>query len=904
MKTSEDKRILTPFESIIDLLIFSKINDNNTYSDEVLSSVDIMLRELNESDESKNFFLSQITSAFAAYLDYINSNIYGNILAINKFDDAKKIEIFQKIKIINYKINSYINNSTEKAKLFVDSFDNTLKSQYTTFFIDFFNFVYKSFGKLKIEGLEGFNEILLVNPRKKGFIRESIFPEVFKYFDERYLFSVCFNHSLKIFNLYLLSVLKAEYLFNDNLSVTGIDRLTKAINKRIRYEADLPREELLIIRDINLNEYLSRILRMNSLYYIFNRKIDKIIDQDDMSIIHSLNEEDSYTNLSNYNTWFDNYYAHSFHPVTLAGVSRIFPVIFGYLLDMTYIDHNFAVAEKELNKLLLLRSTLIKITDIFSKLVLNSSNLADLNSQIQYYSVFQQTIKELLITFNLILIKDNYLIYKIVGSDKSSKLKKYTFLNNDGILTFKEDFILDKYHANVEFLNKDVLVSCFCPGNKNDLLKEWSLNVKPLANFTPINNDISIKLYEEMYLYIIRFNNNKPTINSLDHYIGLFDKQITLESKRFSSDYNDITKYNLKRYNSMINQFIKFSDYIKRLSLKFNDDDFFKYVSELNNMLLPKTNVYSCTFIIRHIEWALEKLKTISQKQESDLEIEVNDLLSLINRLFQLYKELLESIDKGCYCTNFASFYQDSFYRMQYDMDSRGDETKNLLIYQPHQTTYIEGKTTLQRIKRMELSDDIDIRSQIFATESGSVVIFIASTWFSPIGKNYLKDKYEELIRLKSEMELQTQKHERESRQKSKKDFESFVAKLKADTENNNRKTIQILGILAAFMALATMFVDALAKFQNPLQFFQVIGGVTFCLSIFVILLHYIDLSNENKDIIRKKMLLPILLILFILVIFAGSLLNWMGFNLDSNENKILEKIKIEQFEKTRHVNS
>ncbi len=73
---------------------------------------------------------------------------------------------------------------------------------------------------------------------------------------------------------------------------------------------------------------------------------------------------------------------------------------------------------------------------------------------------------------------------------------------------------------------------------------------------------------------------------------------------------------------------------------------------------------------------------------------------------------------------------------------------------------------------------------------------------------------------------------------------------------------MQILGVLAAFLAFSTMSVDAIAKFSTVNQFIQVISGITFCLTYFVILLHFIGnpKTKWNKNIILIIILATLLL--------------------------------------------
>ena len=149
----------------------------------------------------------------------------------------------------------------------------------------------------------------------------------------------------------------------------------------------------------------------------------------------------------------------------LLEISSIYPYLFLYILEMTYIDHNFIIGKKELETLLTLRTIIKQVYSFFdndSKLPLN---LIDKNIRTNFLHVLQ-----------LVDFKNDFLIYKTINSDKSNLLDDYTFIGGHNTINFRVDELYSKKDCDTftkrDTLDVNMLLNKYCDTASNDLLKE------------------------------------------------------------------------------------------------------------------------------------------------------------------------------------------------------------------------------------------------------------------------------------------------------------------------------------------------------------------------------------------------------------------------------------------------
>jgi cation transport ATPase len=98
------------------------------------------------------------------------------------------------------------------------------------------------------------------------------------------------------------------------------------------------------------------------------------------------------------------------------------------------------------------------------------------------------------------------------------------------------------------------------------------------------------------------------------------------------------------------------------------------------------------------------------------------------------------------------------------------------------------------------------------------------------------------------------------------------IEKIEADFQNKmeetKRTTVQTLGVFASLLVLATIALGTFINTQHldETSFLKIMLSFTLCLSVFVLLLHFVIQQN------RKKRLLGISMILFIIMLLAAIL--------------------------------
>lgn len=154
-------------------------------------------------------------------------------------------------------------------------------------------------------------------------------------------------------------------------------------------------------------------------------------------------------------------------------------------------------------------------------------------------------------------------------------------------------------------------------------------------------------------------------------------------------------------------------------------------------------------------------------------------------------------------------------------------------------------------------------------------VVFIASTFLRPIGKTKLRDTYSSLnfrrknivnqfyLRFVDSIKSQI---DNEFNQRLEKSQETIDRKL----DGNRRSVTQILGIFAAFIALASTSISGSTMFKEGSNYIRFIVSMTLCLSVFVVLLQFVvgtGQRNPRQGLLRYAGVFLVMLLLVILLL-------------------------------------
>lgn len=276
------------------------------------------------------------------------------------------------------------------------------------------------------------------------------------------------------------------------------------------------------------------------------------------------------------------------------------------------------------------------------------------------------------------------------------------------------------------------------------------------------------------------------------------------------------------------------------------------HLSEIEQVLLEGgPRILSCSFLTRHFEWCLGIIhKVVETKQHAKLGF---DLVNRINTLSLVLKRLVHAIEDNCDAANYGSLFEDCFYRCE--SDSKGNHA----------------------IARLKIgSEGIDsvesMRDYVYGHRD---VVFIASTFLRPIGKTKLRDTYSSLnfrrknivnqfyLRFVDSIKSQI---DNEFNQRLEKSQETIDRKL----DGNRRSVTQILGIFAAFIALASTSISGSTMFKEGSNYIRFIVSMTLCLSVFVVLLQFVvgtGQRNPRQGLLRYAGVFLVMLLLVILLL-------------------------------------
>lgn len=661
------------------------------------------------------------------------------------------------------------------------------------------------------------------------------------------------NQSLAVFTYFCQSVLKAEYLYNDSLSIEKIIPLINIINENLFHKKEYGRF-FLNLGSEDTDMYLRDTVKLCQLYYEFNRKIDNTIDDNSHAVLQLIKEGSTEYELSRYEDGINKISFYRGAEGCYLVLSYIFPYLFRFLLEMTYVDHNFTVGDTELNTLLTLRSVIIRIRKVFE----DYSNLSR--------SFDKEIFRKFSLTLDLIAAKNDFLIYKILVSDQSGRLKNYTFVSGEHIVSFNNKNVEPKENIK-ECLNKEKLLCTYCADETNDLLRESNVYQQLLVNKSFWNRETSFLPYEEYFFKAI--THNEP--EKVEAYFAGIKNAYKSRIEEFDgSRHKDIVSYNKKIVSHARHQFIKYGNYIKRLSrldenlrkgLEANNEERKKYISELADLLNDVPDIYSCSFIVKHTRFLLDELESLCGEGKYDsLGFK---LRNLIETQIVIFKNLLTRIESGNYCTNFAALYQDCYYRFERQPAGHADVPEQEAV-QPE---------LFRSIRRVPLCQR-EQAGNVLQLPAGLETVFIASTWLRPVSKLTLRDYYEKFkyrkVTLVAKFYAAYFNWQEKNSKKNLAEFKKKVEDANVMADESRRSTVQTLGIFAAFLALATISAGALKG--DTKDSMRIMFSITFCLGTFVLLLEYVVKSKKNAIVLYIVLAVVLLLIVFL---SAGDLLKW-----------------------------
>lgn len=198
--------------------------------------------------------------------------------------------------------------------------------------------------------------------------------------------------------------------------------------------------------------------------------------------------------------------------------------------------------------------------------------------------------------------------------------------------------------------------------------------------------------------------------------------------------------------------------------------------------------------------------------------------------------KLIASIEADTYCMNYSSFFQDCFFCNELE------KTKGIE----------KCKLKRSKLKKITFSPE---------DKNSKNIIFISSTWQPPVDLVNLKRRYsafssriqllttdfyhkyyQHFITLQ-ETNLKNIKKETETNLDEK--VKSLTQEMKVQLTDNKRETVQILGIFAAFLAIATISMEKIGDIASS-DTISLIFGICTCFGYFIILLQLIT-RNTNK---------------------------------------------------------
>ena len=502
---------------------------------------------------------------------------------------------------------------------------------------------------------------------------------------------------------------------------------------------------------------------------------------------------------------------------------NIMEYIFRQLLEMCLIDHNYIATDRNFKLLMKLHSLLSESSDSCQNTEYKLPNLLDFineNSLINHKHI--EALKE---TIHLLKVKADALLLKMWIKTYKNEHITYTarYGNTEPQINAFYPFLDIEKEIRGQF-ESNVIDDRF-----NDLMNK-KINVK--------EKEFKFKDYEELFTRLI--------CEPQEDYKTMFsDLERIIEKPAYEisgKEYYNIYCYNNVIYQNFICHFGRYGRYIKRLKIDIKGKRNDEYLEEIEYFLKQNNqkDMLSCAFIIKHINWLLNVLensfinKSIPDENNFDTGFKYLRQAEVILKHFE---NLIASIEADTYCMNYSSFFQDCFFEFE-----KGPST--------------ERKGTLKRSG-----------SQKFIFEPNDKnsrnIIFISSTWQPSVDLINLKRRYDVFLsRIKllstdfyhkyyqhfiSLQESNLEKMKKESQQELSEKVNEITQETKKQLSDNKKETVQILGIFAAFLAIATIGMEKIGNIAS-LDTISLIFSICTCFGYFIILLQLIT-RNSNKTV-------------------------------------------------------
>lgn len=625
---------------------------------------------------------------------------------------------------------------------------------------------------------------------------------------------------------------KEQYKFDDSDYIT-FDRFLTDTTSLIEKEG---KKDVIHIEDIILpiidrtntgekdehpfNMYLN-IDRMLYDYQVFNEKVKSYSEAKRYQ--HHFEEDDRYP------IDYEKEYISCSRTLIAAPVAfaNIMEYIFRLLLEMCLIDHNYIASDKNFKLLMKLHSLLSPAPD--SSAENTSYRFPDLLESIKKKTPYinQEHVNNLKETICLLKIKTDILLLKMW--EKTYKNEHMTYTARYGNDAETETSYKSEYPCfDIEKEIRKQFAANYIDDRFNDLLNK-KISVQ--------EDNLAFNQYEKLFTRLI--------CESQPDYMALFaDLECIIEQPAYEisgKKYYNVYNYNNVIYLNFIYHFGKYGRYIKKLKTdikgKRNDEylEDVEYFIKQNN----EKDMLSCAFIIKHIKWLLDVLENsfINQTKFEDSNYDTGfKYLRLAEILLKHFEKLIASIEADTYCMNYSSFFQDCFFCNELE------KTKEIE----------KCKLKRSKLKKITFSPK---------DENSKNIIFISSTWQPPVDLINLKRRYnafssriqllttdfyhkyyQHFIALQ-ETNLENMKEETQTNLSEKVKY--LTQEMKTQLTDNKKETVQILGIFAAFLAIATISMEKIGSIAS-LDTISLIFSICTCFGYFIILLQLIT-RNANK---------------------------------------------------------
>lgn len=513
---------------------------------------------------------------------------------------------------------------------------------------------------------------------------------------------------------------------------------------------------------------------------------------------------------------------------TVTALAKIMQYIFHLILDMCLVDHNYVSTDK--NLMVLLRLHCILQPDLNDSSG-NHSFFMVLDSLKKRPLINKKNIEELENTMDLMHVKNDLLLLKM---RKRSGYSLKDIVYHDIIPEQVENIHEKPYYL---FLPS----SLFLPNIKSNVIYE---HYRALMEKNS-NNRNGLKDYEQIFTEII-CNNGSDYETKYKQLAEALNRPLYAI---VGSDHEKIFAYNNVIYFNFINHFIKYGRYIKKLKIEIKnirDDNYLKEVSDFVESN-KESGMISCAFILKHLEW-LDKVLADGIRvrgEKSDVFSRGFDYIRLSEILLNALRALIKKLESDSYCMNYSSFFQDCFFRKE------GDKVERIDIQDPD---------------LLEFDSDKEYAKNVF---------FLSSVWQPPVSLNILKIKYEHYTeRAKLNASDFYRFYIEETSDRQKKVIEDsgnrigntkrlVIEEMHKLLTENKKDTVQILGIFAAFLGIATVGLGNLSGTKgNPVNIRGLVTAVSICFGYFILLLQLVSAKKT-----RRSLEINIVLIIFISVL-------------------------------------